>query len=153
MVVLQSGLLPTSKLLENSRCVSNVPTQTSCWFITDTCSVPKSRVYKTKQNSRVHLLLPSGFLIPKYPMGQEARHTPIWRMSLRSRYMKSLGLHLMQPLYSEHRSQPLEQDGGPSVLTVEIQGKQRIEQPGWCRKQNSMVYHHIKTQFSAKYEF
>lgn len=54
-------------------------------------------------------------------MGQEARHTPIWRMSLRSRKMKSLGLHLMQPLYSEHRSQPLGQVCGVSGLAVQTE--------------------------------
>lgn len=71
--------------------------------------------------------------MPKYPCGHEARHTPIWRMSLRSRRMKSLGLHFIQPLYSEHRSQPFEQDGGPSVLTVEIYGEREKER----EKENS----------------
>lgn len=78
-------------------------------------------------------------------MGQEARHTPIWRMSLRSRKMKSLGLHLMQPLYSEHRSQPLGQDSGISGLTVKTgreTGPLRLRYA--VEKNDGKLYHHIK---------
>lgn len=78
-------------------------------------------------------------------MGQEARHTPIWRMSLRSRKMKSLGLHLMQPLYSEHRSQPLGHDSGISGLTVKTgreSGPLRLRYA--LEKNGSKLHHHIK---------
>lgn len=106
----------------------------------------------TNINSRVHRLFPSGFLMPKYPTGQEARHTPTWRMSLRSRKIKSLGLHLTQPLYSEHRSQPLGQDGGPSVLTTKAQSKHRERETTMMRE----VTEHCtrkKKQFLDIYEF
>lgn len=66
-------------------------------------------------------------------------------MSLRSRKMKSLGLHLMQPLYSEHRSQPLGHDSGISGLTVKTgreTGPLRLRYA--LEKNGSRLHHHIK---------
>lgn len=82
--------------------------------------VQKFRLKHASQFSILHCvhLFISRFRIPKYPTGQAARQMPIWRMSFRSSKMKSRGRHFRHPLYSEQCSQPLEHDGGTSVLIL-----------------------------------
>lgn len=64
---------------------------------------------------------------------------------MRSRKMKSLDLHLMQPLYAEHRSQPLGQDSGISGLTVKTGRETGPLRLRYALEQNSgRLHQHIK---------